>query len=148
MTEPTADFAEMVEESSALTPEFNENGLIPAVATDATSGTVLMLAWMNPAALEKTIETGQAWYWSRSRRRLWHKGATSGQIQHVEELRVDCDQDAVWLKVRAAGDGGCCHTGRTSCFYRQVVKRQDGPRLCPVSSAQQHLCREPLTSTP
>lgn len=119
----------MVEESSELAPRFNEDGLIPAIATDAASGTVLMLAWMNSEALERTIETGQAWYWSRSRQRLWHKGATSGQFQHVEELRIDCDQDAVWLKVRVAEDGGCCHTGRASCFYRRVVKEPDGPRL-------------------
>lgn len=130
MTKQTGrDLTGIVEESSVLTPKFNENGLIPAIATDASSGTVLMLAWMNLEALEKTIETGQAWYWSRSRRRLWHKGATSGQVQHVEELRVDCDQDTVWLRVRVAGDGGCCHTGRASCFYRQVVKGPDGPRL-------------------
>lgn len=83
----------MIEECSALLPRFNEDGLIPAVATDAASGVVLMLAWMNAEALNKTIETGQAWYWSRSRQRLWHKGATSGQIQQVEELRIDCDQD-------------------------------------------------------
>ncbi|MFD2428049.1 phosphoribosyl-AMP cyclohydrolase [Sphingobium scionense] len=109
----------MIEECSALLPGFNEVGLIPAVATDVASGVVLMLAWMNAEALNKTIETGQAWYWSRSRQRLWHKGATSGQIQQVEKLRIDCDQDTVWLKVRVAGDGGCCHTGRTSCFYRR-----------------------------
>jgi phosphoribosyl-AMP cyclohydrolase len=137
MTEATANIAELLEESSALTPKYTEDGLIPAVATDATSGTVLMLAWMNSAALEKTIETGETWYWSRSRQRLWHKGATSGQIQHVEELRIDCDQDTIWLKVRVAGDGGCCHTGRTSCFYRQVVKGPDGPRLRPLSASQQ-----------
>lgn len=119
----------MIEECSALLPGFNEDGLIPAVATDVASGVVLMLAWMNAEALNTTIETGQAWYWSRSRQRLWHKGATSGQFQHVEELRIDCDQDAVWLKVRVAEDGGCCHTGRASCFYRRVVKEPDGPRL-------------------
>jgi phosphoribosyl-AMP cyclohydrolase len=127
-----ADLTKMIEESSELTPKFNGDGLIPAIATDAESGTVLMLAWMNSEALERTIETGQAWYWSRSRQRLWHKGATSGQIQHVEELRIDCDQDAVWLKVRVAGDGGCCHTGRASCFYRRVVKEPDGPTLRPL----------------
>lgn len=76
---------------------------------------------MNRDALARTIETGEAWYWSRSRRELWHKGATSGQIQTVVEMRVDCDQDAVWIKVRVAGDGGCCHTGRRSCFYRVVT---------------------------
>jgi phosphoribosyl-AMP cyclohydrolase len=129
MNEPIANHTNKIEESSALTPRFNEDGLVPVLATEVTSGMVLMLAWMNLEALEKTIETGQAWYWSRSRQCLWHKGATSGQIQHVEELRVDCDQDAVWLKVRIAADGGCCHTGRASCFYRQVVKGPDGPQL-------------------
>ena len=119
----------MIEECSALLPGFNEDGLIPAVATDVASGVVLMLAWMNAEALNKTIETGQAWYWSRSRQRLWHKGATSGQIQQVEELRIDCDQDAVWLKVRVAGNGGCCHTGRTSCFYRRIVTGSEGQTL-------------------
>ena len=124
-----ADPAEMIEECSPLLPGFNEDGLIPAVATDVASGVVLMLAWMNAEALNKTIETGQAWYWSRSRQQLWHKGATSGQIQQVEELRIDCDQDAVWLRARVAGDGGCCHTGRTSCFYRRIVAGPEGPTL-------------------
>jgi len=131
-----ADPAETIEECSALLPGFNEDGLVPAVATDVDSGVVLMLAWMNAEALNKTIETGHAWYWSRSRQRLWHKGATSGQIQHVEELRIDCDQDAVWLKVRVAGDGGCCHTGRTSCFYRRVVTGLEGPTLRQLSHAR------------
>lgn len=121
----------MIEECSPLLPGFNEDGLIPAVATDVASGVVLMLAWMNAEALNKTIETGQAWYWSRSRQQLWHKGATSGQIQQVEELRIDCDQDAVWLRVRVAGDGGCCHTGRTSCFYRRNRGRAGGPDAPP-----------------
>lgn len=119
----------MIEECSAFLPRFNDEGLIPAVATDVASGVVLMLAWMNAEALNKTIETGQAWYWSRSRQRLWHKGETSGQIQQVEELRIDCDQDAVWLKVRVAGNGGCCHTGRTSCFYRRIVTGSEGATL-------------------
>lgn len=111
-----------VEEGSILAPVFNADGLLPAVATDERTGLVLMLAWMNAEALQRTIETGEAWYWSRSRQGLWHKGETSGQIQHVQELRVDCDQDAVWLKVRVGSDGGCCHTGRASCFYRVLVK--------------------------
>ena len=81
---------------------------------------VLMLAWMNAEALERTLATGEAHYFSRSRNELWHKGATSGQVQLVDEIRVDCDQDAVWLKVRPQGDGGACHTGAVSCFYRVV----------------------------
>jgi len=135
MTTSTADLAETIEESALLTPQFNADGLIPAITTDAASGVVLMLAWMNAEALNKTIETGQAWYWSRSRRRLWHKGATSGQVQQVEELRIDCDQDAVWLKVRVGGDGGCCHTGRVSCFYRRIVAEPGGPMLHRQSGA-------------
>ncbi|WP_414525022.1 phosphoribosyl-AMP cyclohydrolase [Pseudochelatococcus sp. G4_1912] len=109
-----------IEESLQLIPAFDANGLITCVTTDADNGDVLMVAHMNAEALRRTIETGEAWYWSRSRQKLWHKGDTSGQIQTVVEMRVDCDQDAIWIKVRVAGDGGCCHTGRRSCFYRQV----------------------------
>lgn len=118
-----------IEEGSVFAPKFNADGLLPAIATDGETGAVLMLAWMNAEALKRTVETGEAWYWSRSRQELWHKGATSGQIQHVQELRVDCDQDTVWLKVRVDGDGGCCHTGRTSCFYRRIVNGPEGPVL-------------------
>jgi phosphoribosyl-AMP cyclohydrolase len=109
-----------VEESLILTPRFGSDGLITCVTTDADTGQVLMVAHMNADALARTVETGEAWYWSRSRGELWHKGDTSGQVQAVAEMRVDCDQDAVWLKVRVGGDGGCCHTGRRSCFYRVV----------------------------
>lgn len=126
---PVLEYPRRMAEGTVLMPRFDANGLIPAVATEASSGTVLMLAWMNASALKKTLETGQAWYWSRSRQCLWHKGATSGQIQKVEELRIDCDQDAIWLKVRVAGDGGCCHTGKTSCFYRSIVGRPEGAVL-------------------
>jgi phosphoribosyl-AMP cyclohydrolase len=113
-----------LEEGTVLTPRFNAEGLVTCVTVDAGSGEVLMVAHMNAEALAKTIETGEAWYWSRSRGELWHKGATSGQIQTVMEMRVDCDQDALLLRVRVAGDGGCCHTGRRACFYRIV--RPDG----------------------
>ncbi len=109
-----------VEEGTALAPAFDANGLITCVTTDAETGELLMVAHMNAEALAKTIETGEAWYWSRSRRTLWHKGDTSGQIQTIVEMRIDCDQDALWLKVKVGGDGGCCHTGRRSCFYRTV----------------------------
>ena len=109
-----------LEQGDTLAPRFDAAGLIAAIATDAGSGEVLMFAWMNAEALERTLETGEAHYFSRSRNELWHKGATSGQIQKVEEIRIDCDQDAVWLKVRAQGDGGACHTGARSCFYRVV----------------------------
>ncbi len=123
-----------VEEGAELTPRFDANGLVTAVAVDADSGDVLMVAHMNAEALARTIATGEAWYWSRSRSSLWHKGDTSGQIQTVIELRVDCDQDCVLLKVRVAGDGGCCHTGRRTCFYRRVEKEDDNsPVLSPAA---------------
>jgi phosphoribosyl-AMP cyclohydrolase len=111
-----------LEEGAVLTPRFDAAGLVTCVTTDADTGELLMVAHMNAEALARTLETGEAWYWSRSRAELWHKGATSGQIQTVVEMRVDCDQDALWLKVRVAGDGGCCHTGRRACFYRMVER--------------------------
>jgi len=118
-----------LEEGSALTPRFGADGLVTCVATDAETGELLMVAHMNAEALAKTLETGEAWYWSRSRGELWHKGATSGQIQTIVEMRVDCDQDALWIKVKVAGDGGCCHTGRRSCFYRKVETKDGTPSL-------------------
>jgi phosphoribosyl-AMP cyclohydrolase len=116
---PPGDKAEL-ERGAVLSPRFDANGLIAAVATDADSGEVLMLAWMNAEALERTLATGEAHYWSRSRGELWHKGATSGQVQKVVEVRIDCDQDAVLIKVRPQGDGGACHVGFRSCFFRVV----------------------------
>jgi phosphoribosyl-AMP cyclohydrolase len=101
-----------------LRPHFDANGLITAVVTDSSNGELLMVAHMNAEALRLTMETGDAWYWSRSRSELWRKGATSGHTQAVDELRIDCDQDAVWLKVRQTGPA--CHTGARSCFYRAV----------------------------
>ncbi len=100
-------------------PKFDADGLITAVVTDAKSGDVLMVAHMNEEALRKTIATGDAWYYSRSRKALWRKGETSGHLQRVTELRVDCDQDALWLRVDQQGPGAC-HTGRRSCFYRAI----------------------------
>jgi phosphoribosyl-AMP cyclohydrolase len=117
---------EELEEGPVLAPRFGADGLVTAVAADADTGEVLMVAHMNAEALERTLQTGEAWYWSRSRGELWHKGATSGQIQTVVEVRVDCDQDALLLKVRVGGDGGCCHTGRRSCFYRAVENPSSG----------------------
>lgn len=108
-----------VEEGRALAPKFAADGLVTCVATDAGSGEVLMVAHMNAAALARTIETGEAWYFSRSRQALWRKGETSGHVQRVVEMRIDCDQDAVWIKVEQTG-GAACHTGRRSCFYRAV----------------------------
>ena len=124
-TFPTAASKHELEHGAALAPRFDANGLIAAVTTHAETGEVLMLAWMNAEALAKTLETREAHYFSRSRDELWRKGATSGQIQQVVEARIDCDQDAVWLKVLPQGDGGACHTGARSCFYRIV----DGDHL-------------------
>lgn len=111
---------EQVEEGNALAPRFDQEGLIACVTTDVQSGDVLMLGYMNAEALHATIRTGEAHYWSRSRQTLWHKGATSGLIQKVEELRIDDDQDAVWLRVRVSGSGASCHVGYRSCFYRRI----------------------------
>jgi phosphoribosyl-AMP cyclohydrolase len=109
-----------VESGTALSPKFDADGLIVAIAIDAERGDVLMVAHMNAEALARTIETGQAWFFSRSRRRLWRKGEESGNTLTVTDLRVDCDQDAILLKVRIAGQGVACHTGYRSCFYRSV----------------------------
>jgi phosphoribosyl-AMP cyclohydrolase len=109
-----------LEDGTIFTPHFDRDGLIVCVTTDAHTGAVLMVAYMNEEALRLTIETGIAHYWSRSRKSLWRKGDTSGQVQTVTEMRPDCDQDAILLKVRVGGDGNSCHTGRKSCFYRRV----------------------------
>jgi phosphoribosyl-AMP cyclohydrolase len=129
MAFPTAPDSHALEHGATLAPRFDANGLIAAVATHADTGEVLMFAWMNAEALEKTLATREAHYWSRSRGELWHKGATSGQVQTVIEARIDCDQDCVWLKVRPGGDGGACHTGARSCFYRVIEdgKLRDAP---------------------
>ncbi len=111
---------EQVEEGLDLAPKFDANGLIPCITTDADSGEVLMLGYMNNEALKRTIKTGEAHYWSRSRQCLWHKGATSGLVQEVVEMRIDDDQDAIWLRVQVAGSGASCHVGYRSCFYRSV----------------------------
>ena len=110
---------EQVEEGTELAPKFDSHGLLAVVTTDATTGEVLMLGYMNDEALAKTIETGQAHYWSRSRQCLWHKGATSGFVQTVVEMRIDDDQDSIWLRVEIEG-GASCHVGYRSCFYRSV----------------------------
>jgi phosphoribosyl-AMP cyclohydrolase len=111
---------EDVETGTALSPKFDAHGLITAIAADAATGEILMVAHMNEAALAKTIATREAWFWSRSRKELWRKGVTSGNTLEVVELRVDCDQDAVVLKVHVAGDAVACHQGYRSCFYRTV----------------------------
>ena len=121
MAEKSAD----IEEGLAFIPKFDKDGLLTAVVTDAKNGDVLMVAHMNADAVAKTIETGEAWYYSRSRKALWKKGESSGHVQRVIELRVDCDQDALWLKVEQQG-AGACHTGRRSCFYRAIPLGQKG----------------------
>ena len=111
MSDPT-------EEGLLLAPKFDADGLVTCVATDAKSGELLMVAHMNAEALKRTVESGEAWYFSRSRKALWKKGENSGHTQRVIEMRVDCDQDAVWIRVEQTG--AACHTGRRSCFYRKV----------------------------
>ncbi|MCZ8234080.1 MAG: phosphoribosyl-AMP cyclohydrolase [Inhella sp.] len=129
---------EQVEEQDQLSPKFDAHGLITCVTTAAQSGELLMVGYMNQEALRLSIETGEAHYWSRSRQALWHKGATSGLVQHIVEMRIDDDQDAVWLRVQVAGSGASCHVGYRSCFYRAVtagtghlVFREDGKTFDP-----------------
>lgn len=122
---PSDDKA-MLEHGDILMPRFDADGLVTAVVTDASDGELLMLAHMNEQALRLTIETGIGHFFSRSRRTLWKKGETSGNVLEVKEMRVDCDQDAVWLKVDVQGDGLTCHTGARSCFYRIVSRSQEG----------------------
>ena len=109
-----------LETSSVLTPRFDDKGLVTAIVSDHITGELLMVAHMNDEALHKTITSGQSHFWSRSRGELWHKGATSGTVQMVKEIRTDCDQDAIWLKVEVKGAGATCHTGMKGCFYRRV----------------------------
>jgi phosphoribosyl-AMP cyclohydrolase len=111
-----------LEEGLVFTPKFDADGLLPAMAIDAATKEPLMLAYMNAESLRMTLELGEAVYWSRSRKEIWHKGKTSGQVQRVVEIRTDCDQDALVIYVEQLG-GGCCHTGRNDCFYRKVVGR-------------------------
>ncbi|MBY0612073.1 MAG: phosphoribosyl-AMP cyclohydrolase [Beijerinckiaceae bacterium] len=122
-----------LEEGAALTPKFDANGLVTVVTTDVESGEVLMVAHMNAEALSRTIASGDVWYWSRSRAELWRKGATSGHTQRVEDIRIDCDQDALWIKVRQTGPA--CHTNRKSCFYRAVIGNADGTARLEASPA-------------
>ncbi len=121
---PASDKAEL-EEGDLFTPRFDAGGLVTAVVTDAGDGELLMVGHMNDEALRLTLETGIAHFWSRSRGKLWKKGETSGNLLHVDEVRTDCDQDAVWLKVSVGGHDATCHTGRRSCFYRSV-RIEDG----------------------
>jgi phosphoribosyl-AMP cyclohydrolase len=114
------DTVEQVEEGHVLAPKFDANGLIPVVTTDFASGELLMHGYMNEAALKLTIESGEAHYFSRSRQAIWHKGATSGLVQTIAEMRIDDDQDCVWLRVNVGGNGASCHVGYRSCFYRSL----------------------------
>ena len=122
MSGPFAERAtvEQVEEGLELAPKFDDRGLIPAVTTDFESGELLMHGFMNEEALRRTIESGEAHYYSRSREAIWHKGATSGLVQNIVEMRIDDDQDCVWLRVRVGGNGASCHVGYRSCFYRSL----------------------------
>lgn len=125
------DDRKAVESALLFAPKFDASGLIPCVTTDATTGDVLMVAYMNEESLKQTIILGEAVYYSRSRQEIWHKGATSGQIQKVKEMRIDCDQDCIVLKVEQIG-GCCCHTGNADCFYRKVdlqSARSDGGQV-------------------
>ncbi len=120
-----------IEEGADFAPKFDDAGLIPAIVTDAASGDVLMFAWMNAEALRLTLENGVATFYSRSRKALWKKGETSGEVLKVIEARTDCDQDVIWLKVQPQGRGAACHTGRKSCFYRVIGADDGGFRLTP-----------------
>ena len=119
-----------IEEGKLLSPKFDKNGLIPVVTTDSKTGEVLMHSYMNSEALKKTIETKEAYYWSRSRKEVWHKGETSGFVQKVIEIRIDDDQDSIWMSVDI-GDGASCHVGYKSCFYRSIPlgKIQDSEKV-------------------
>jgi phosphoribosyl-AMP cyclohydrolase len=116
-----------IEEGLTFKPKFDASGLVTCVATDAGTGEMLMVAHMNDEALRKTIASGEAWYFSRSRNALWRKGESSGHVQRVVEMRMDCDQDAVWIRVEQTG--AACHTGRRSCFYRAVTAGEGGAQL-------------------
>lgn len=123
-----------IEAGAEFAPKFDNAGLVAAVATDMETGDVLMLAWMNADALARSIETGVAHFWSRSRKTLWMKGETSGNVLRIAEMRTDCDQDAIWMRVTVEGDGKACHTGKPSCFYRAIPLGAAGehprPLLC------------------
>ncbi len=111
---------EEIEEGTLLCPKFDENDLIPCTTTDSVTGEVLMIGFMNPEALSKTIETGEAYYFSRSRKEIWHKGSVSGLKQNIVEMRIDDDQDSIWISVDVEGYGASCHVGYKSCFYRSI----------------------------
>lgn len=133
---PSSD-KKILEEGLAFTPKFDEHGLVTAIVTDARDGELLMVAHMNAEAIALTLESGIAHYFSRSRAKIWKKGESSGNLQTVKEIRVDCDQDAIWLKVEVAGHDATCHTGRRSCFYR-TAQFVDGKPSLTVADDQRH----------
>ncbi|MEM0944373.1 MAG: phosphoribosyl-AMP cyclohydrolase [Pseudomonadota bacterium] len=133
---------EQVEEGHDLAPKFGADGLMPCVTSDAQSGEILMLGWVNAEALRLTIETGEAHYYSRSRQAIWHKGATSGLVQKVIEARIDDDQDALWLRVEVAGSGASCHVGYRSCFYRAVPLGEEAGK--PLAFVEDEKTFDPL----
>ncbi|WDR04249.1 phosphoribosyl-AMP cyclohydrolase [Devosia algicola] len=130
--DPSALTHDELEEGTAFAPRFDASGLVTAVAIETGSNQLLMLAHMNAEALSLTLETGFAHYWSRSRGKIWKKGESSGELQRLVEIRVDCDQDAVVIEVEQTGRGAACHTGRKSCFYRCVVVADDKPSLVDI----------------
>lgn len=134
--QPSADKAKL-EDAGDFTPRFDDRGLITAIVTDAHDGVLLMVAHMNAEALALTLETGTAHYFSRSRAKIWKKGETSGNLQTVVEIRTDCDQDALLLKVEVGGHAATCHTGRRSCFYR-TVELQDGKPIVRITDSHRH----------
>lgn len=127
----------MIDTNSLDAVRWNDQGLVPAIAQDSQTGRVLMVAWMNRQALEKTAETGEAVYWSRSRQRIWHKGEQSGHIQQVKEIRLDCDQDVILLRVKQKGRIAC-HTGRESCFFQRLEHGQ-WKTVDPVTKDPEHI---------
>lgn len=118
-----------VEEGNSFQPKFDRDGLVAAIVTDGEAGGILMMAWMDAEALQLTLARSEAHFYSRSRKRLWKKGEESGNVIRIREIRVDCDQDALWLIADVAGNGVACHTGRKSCFYRRLTPLRDGEPL-------------------
>lgn len=138
-TFPTLTDKLQLEAGDVFAPRFDADGMIPAIVTDRASGEVAMFAWMNAQALDLTLSTGIAHFWSRSRAKLWKKGEESGNLLGVVEMRTDCDQDVLWLVVDIAGEGRACHTGERSCFYRRVVADPAHPKaatLAPVADSE------------
>jgi phosphoribosyl-AMP cyclohydrolase len=135
--DPPSSNKDVLEEGTFFTPKFDDHGLVTAVVTDARDGELLMVAHMNAEAIALTLETGIAHYYSRSRAKIWKKGESSGNLQTVKEIRVDCDQDAIWLKVEVAGHDATCHTGRRSCFYR-TAELADGKPCLTIADNHRH----------